>query len=236
MLVGIIGKLGSGKTLTLAMLMSLYQTSHFNASNFYCKFADYITSAEEMILRIDEIESEKPRKFYIDEIGVVLSALDFYKDESEIMVDIATKSRKKKTDILYSSQHIMMVDRQIRRITDIILHVTSKKNKEKLTEITITPFAHNGLTTEYSQAKKFIADPFFGVYNTDEIIVANKEAVIKFFVEKVQKNKDVMLRLDKVLDSELKDFQKQKKMLEILKFYLNISFPLGKMILFEISS
>ena len=234
MLIGIIGKLGSGKTLLLARLMHLFEDTHFNCSNFYCQYSDYITSAEEMILRIDEIESDRPRKFYIDEIGVVLSALNFYKDESEVMVDIATKSRKLKTDIYYTSQHMMMVDRQIRRITDIILHVTSKNLKNGDIEIMIQPFEHNGLYTVESIPKKFIGNYYFDTYNTDEIIIANKEAVMKFFVEKVKKNIEVTQRIDIVLDSEISEKEKIRKILEILKFYLNISGNLGKMILFDL--
>ena len=192
MLVGIFGYLGSGKTLLLTALMNYLKNLSVIVTNYHTIFSDHIMNAEEMILRIAEfkpIGTKIHRVFGIDELGTILKALEFYSDENEMLTDIARKSRKLDTDIYYTTQSLMMVDRNIRRITDVLIHVTYN-NEAK--QVNLQPYSFDGLNiipdeplilqeTEY----------YFNLYDTNEVIEANKTAVLKFFVTKCENNAEL---------------------------------------------
>lgn len=227
MLVGIFGYLGSGKTLLLTALMNYLQYVSIVVTNYYTTFSDHIMNAEEMILRIAEfepIDSKTHRVFGIDELGTILKALDFYSDENEMLTDIARKSRKLDTDIYYTTQSLMMVDRNIRRITDVLIHVTYNVEMQL---VNLQPYSFDGLNIipdEPLILQK--TSHYFDLYDTNEVIEADKTAVLKFFVKKCES--------DEGLQDTLSTLSKPQDIIETISFYSKCSKTLAKQIYFKL--
>lgn len=227
MLVGIFGYLGSGKTLLLTALMYYLRLVSVVVTNYYTVFSDTIMNAEEMILRIEEfkpIDTKIHKVFGIDELGTILKALDFYSDENEMLTDIARKSRKLDTDIYYTTQSLMMVDRNIRRITDVLIHVTYNTQTNT---VHLQPYSFDGLNIIPDEPLSLQNTPaYFDLYDTNEVIEADKTAVLKFFVKKCEN--------DEELQDTLSTLSKPSDIIETISFYSKCSKSLAKQIYFKL--
>lgn len=224
MLIGIVGKLGSGKTLLLVYIMSIAKrNNYFVVSNFKCTYADLVLSAEEMILKMEDFAKTHDKiLFSIDELGGVMKATDFLSSANTIMCDIAMKSRKLKTEIIYSSQDIRMVDRTVRRITDIITLVKYKEKKDQKGNIIRAEVHSSPLEQDFfgfSVGRPFVinAMKYFDKYDTTEIIRPNKDAIIEYLYKKLLENK---LLIEMIAQSSKRNIQAS-----FVKDYMNITRP-----------
>lgn len=228
MLVGIFGNLGSAKTLTLTMLSWLYKNVKraYVACNYRNECADLVLSAEELLMQISELGKEfpnRPKALFLDELGRILTATDWYTDVNTILGKIFTESRKRGFDIIYTSQSAMMVDRNVRRITDIVL---LPQYNEKSTKVTVETYEMRGLFWVPDDDLKFEGRKYFDVYDTNEIIEPNKQAIVNYYSNKLQQDKDLYYRLGLITN--------KKDRLDYLSFHLNIKLKLAKLILIDI--
>jgi len=224
MLAGIFGALGSGKTLLLVYLAYIQKHVHKKIviSNFKLSFADISESAEEMILKMDDYgkKYKQPIFYAIDELGGILKATDFMQNQNEIMTDISLKSRKKKVDIAYTAQHAMMVDRMVRRITDVVYYPTFN---EKRQTIKIKPKEFNGEFWIEGEHFSFNPKEYYEFYDTDEVIYPNKEAIVKWYLEKSLTKEKMLIQLA----NESKVIERRK----IIKWHLDVGGELAEAIL-----
>jgi len=226
MLTGIFGALGSGKTLLLVYLAYIQKYTHGKIiiANFKLSFADVVESAEEMILKMDEYEKKYKRKicFVIDELGGILKATDFMQSSNEIMADICLKSRKRKIDIIYTAQHHMMVDRMVRRITDVAYYPTFNI---KMQTISISPREFDGEVWLKGEPFSFNPPNYYEYYDTDEVIYPNKEAIVQWYIVKALTKEKMLIQL-----SNEKKISEQKK---IVKWVLDVGGELAEALLRE---
>ena len=224
MLTAIFGALGSGKTLLAVWLAYIqkYTQGKIIISNFQLSFADIVESAEEMILKMDYYEKKYKQKicFVIDELGGILKATDFMQSSSEIMTDICLKSRKRKIDIIYTAQHHMMVDRMVRRITDVVYR---PKFNEKEQTISISPREFDGEFWLIGEDFSFNPIDFYKYYDTDEVIYPNKEAIVAWYIKKSKKKEKMLIQLA----NEDKKLERKK----IIKWHLDVGGELAEAIL-----
>lgn len=226
MLFGIIGALGAGKTLLLTALLNALRDNYMIVTNYWTRFSDEIMNAEEMLLRIGEFKhkTKKQKAFGIDELGTILKALEFYSDENEFLTDIARKSRKKHTDIYYTSQHIMMVDRNIRRITDVFIHVKCNEEQKKISAQNYHCDGINVFEGEDYTLKNI--DRYFAMFDTEEVIEPDRTCVLNYFVELTLKNEELL--------KDLAQVTKKNAQVDIIRFHLKCSAQLAKMILLRL--
>jgi len=224
MLVGIFGNMGSGKTLLLTMLTYLYKIkkSSFVATNYYNQISDLILSAEELLMSISDLNKSSTNLLALDEIGKIATATSWYTDINEIIGKIFTESRKKNFDIIYTSQSAMMVDRNIRRVTDIIL---LPQYNSKTSKVIVDYYEFRGTAWFKDEPFDFRGEQFFDFYNTDEVILPNKQAIVNYYIKQ--------LREDKELYSKILACEKPKDRLEQLTFYMSIKLKLAKMMILE---
>lgn len=226
MLVGIFGNLGSAKTLTATMLSWLYKHKKgaFVASNFRNECADLVLSAEELLMQISELGiGYEQRALFLDELGRILSATDWYTDVNTILGKIFTESRKRGFDIIYTSQSAMMVDRNVRRITDIVL---LPEYNEKTTKVTVEPYEMKGLFWLPQDDLKFLGSRYFDMYDTNEIIEPNKQAIVKYYADKLKNNLSLF--------NEVKLMTRKNDKIDYISFHLNIKVKLAKLILLDL--
>ncbi|GAF79839.1 unnamed protein product, partial [marine sediment metagenome] len=196
MLTGIFGALGSGKTLLLVYLAYIQKYTYHNIiiSNFQLSFADIVESAEEMILKMDDYAKKYKQKicYFIDELGGILKATNFMQSSNEIMTDIALKSRKRKVDINYTAQHHMMVDRMIRRITDVAFYPSFNLKEQT---ISISPREFNGEYWVKGEPFSFEPPEYYKYYDTGEVILPNKEAIVAWYIKKIPAKEKMLIQL-----------------------------------------
>jgi len=226
MLVGIFGNLGSAKTLTLTMLTWLYKNvkNAFVACNYRNDCADLVLSAEELLMQISDIGKEHTIKaLFLDELGRILAATAWYTDVNTILGKIFTESRKKGFDIIYTSQSSMMVDRNVRRITDIVL---LPEYNERTTKVKIDTYEMKGLYWMKGEDLDFTGKKYFDLYDTNEIIEPNKIAIVDYYTE--------LLKNNKKLYSKVFEITNKKDRLDYISFHLNVTIKFAKQILLEI--
>jgi len=197
LLVGILGKLGDGKTLLLTILLYLRHMENYTVyTNYKTTFSDRVATAEELILDLDsEIRDSKiKRVFGLDELGLVLQARNFMSSSNEIMSILFRRSRKLGTDIYYTTQSFQMVDVNVRRITDIIIKVEFNKN---LSEVKAQFYEQGVFEYEYSHTMTYEAKEYFDTYDTNEIIEIDKDRIIEKLVDRVANNKSIIRQLNR---------------------------------------
>lgn len=226
MLVGIFGNLGSAKTLTLTMLSWLYKhrKKAFVASNYNNECADLVLSAEELLMQISELGKGYDQKaLFLDELGRILTATDWYTDINTILGKIFTESRKRGFDIIYTSQSAMMVDRNVRRITDIVL---LPSYNEKSTKVVVETYEMKGLFWIPQDDLKFTGSKYFDLFDTNEVIEPDKQAIVKYY--------SIKLKNDKGLFNEVQLMNRKSDRIDYISFHLNIKTKLAKLVLLDL--
>lgn len=223
-LLGIFGALGSGKTLILTYFAWLAKTNA-NAqviTNYWTDFSDKIMSIEECLLMMDDLVIPNvPNIFCFDELGALLKAVDFLSSENEIMTPIFLKSRKKGADIYYSSQSAMMVDRQVRRITDLTFDCRYKKKTQQVEVIVSENMSTHWIRK--SEPLVYDATLMFNKYNTYEIVQPDRMKILDYLKNKMKKDTDLLERL--------REQSKRRAQLKLMVFKYNISLTLADVLL-----
>lgn len=225
MLIGIIGNMGAGKTLLLTFLTWIYKhkKNAFVATNYRNHVADLTLSAEELLVQISDLNKKEINLLAIDEIGKIAQATNWYTDINDIIGKIFTESRKRNFDIAYTSQSALMVDRNIRRVTDITL---LPQYDTKTKEVTVAYFEYKGIYWLRDEDFNFNGEQFFNLYDTNEVILPNKESIVNYYMNELLKNETLYQRVLEV--------SKKSEQLDLITFYMGIKSKLAKMILDKI--
>lgn len=114
-LFGIVGELGSGKTLTLSYLAlkNWLIKGRIIYSNYHLYHIPYfeITTVRQLDIMIEGV-------FVADEFWVNVDARTSTKSRNRIVSDIARRSRKRNLEYIYTSQTLDQIDKRIRKIQD----------------------------------------------------------------------------------------------------------------------
>ncbi len=180
--------MGCGKTLTAVYLAKIAKNIHKKIvwANFRLQNADLIKSAEELLIYLMQKNDDRPLFLVIDELRAVLPAMSWQTTKNNFYDVIFGQSRKKECDIIYTSQNPFMVDRNVRRITDIVLapYFNKRRNVVYVTAL------------EYSQLSwipstfRFKATPYFVLYDTREVIKRDDNFVTNFFYKQFIEKED----------------------------------------------
>lgn len=162
-LVGIIGELGSGKTLSLAWLM---QHNFYRGRQLYSNFHLKPPLRYTPIKSIEEIEDMREGVFGGDELWLWLDSRASRTKVNRAVAMILGKSRKRGIDIIYTTQSFKQIDIRIRNITDFIIEPKLSKN-----EIFCTMFWYSrwDLRSPF-KIKRFYTPPIWDIYDTNEEI------------------------------------------------------------------
>jgi len=159
MLVGIMGKMGSGKTLSMSILASYLArlTKTPLAANYHLKGADKVESLMDVTKRQSEI-------FCFDEIWLSMDSR-LWKDNVRLTRWV-NQTRKKKMIVFYTTQHIRQVEMRMRNATDVLIYCDKTPEGHWLTFV---DWQYKTIGRRYliphSSAKRF-----YGLYNTYEVL------------------------------------------------------------------
>lgn len=222
-LLGLFGALGTGKTLALTAFGFKAQqkaNAHILA-NYTTTYADITKSAEEILLMLtDLVVDDRPNICLFDELGNLVKSVDFMRSDNELLTKIFLESRKKGTDIYYTSQHAMMVDRNIRRITDVVMFPFFNEDKEIVELQRIENFSTSWIAKP--ELIRIDAPKYYNMYDTNEIIETDRFAVIDYLYDMIISNDRLMKRLNKTTS--------KKERIELMTFITGISHKVARII------
>src|SRR3990172_8843387 len=114
MLVGVMGKMGSGKTLSMSVLATyLHKRTHIPL------FANYDLKGAKKITSIGEMWAMDSAIFCFDEIWLTMDSR-LWADNVKLTRWV-NQTRKKKLLVLYTTQHINQVELRVRKATDVLV-------------------------------------------------------------------------------------------------------------------
>jgi hypothetical protein len=158
MLVGFMGKMGSGKTLGQTILaayasnvlkLPLYANYGLKIPFIPVKTTTDLWNAKQGILALDELHLTMDSRLWTNNVS---------------LSHFITQSRKKELLVIYTTQHIGQVDLRIRQNTDFLIYCERKKQK----------FIWNVLDYQYNDLirKIYLQKPerFFNIYDTKELM------------------------------------------------------------------
>lgn len=159
MLVGIMGKMGTGKTLTQTILMQyLHATTGVPiASNYKMKNASLVKSLMDITAKQSEV-------FGFDEIW--LSADSRAWKDNVRLTQWVNQTRKKKMIVFYTTQHIRQVEMRIRNATDVLIVCEKDEVNHYLTFI---DWQYKTIGRRYVIPRE-IAKLFYPLYDTYEVL------------------------------------------------------------------
>lgn len=160
MLVGIMGKMGSGKTLSMSILAE-YLATRTNSkiyANYDLKMPIHATPVESL----NDITKKENSIFCFDEMWLSMDARQ-WKDNVRL-TQWVNQTRKKKMIVFYTTQHIKQIEMRARNATDILIYCEKKPEGIWLTFI---DWAYGSI------GKRFLLTDtkrFFCLYNTYEVL------------------------------------------------------------------
>jgi len=157
MLVGIQGRMGTGKTISMSILAEyLRRVAHAPThANYFLKNASRLNS-------LDDVWKLDGGVLCFDEIWLTLDAR---RSGGNIhLTRFINQTRKKKLIVLYTTQHIRQVDVRVRDATDILI---SCEKRDGVHWLTLIDWQYQTILRSYA-----IDDlrPFYGLYDTYEVL------------------------------------------------------------------
>ena len=163
MIIGFIGKMGSGKTLCMTMLAHRYHKAGWPV------FANYNLAFQHQPLdyhKIKNLESEYNDSFMaIDEIHLFIDSRSAMRAVNRMVSYFVIMSRKQGRMMAYTTQHWGQVDVRLRNNTDFLCKCRSYKLQGK-TYISMDIVDMDGKGAKLTMC----ADPYFSMYDTKQII------------------------------------------------------------------
>jgi hypothetical protein len=168
-IIGIIGKLGQGKTMTLALISHLYKLQGWKIYSNVKSLKDI----DEYVPDIKEDFSDEHNVFSLlalDEIYLYIDSRVHGSKKNRIYSYILMQSRKNNFDIIYTTNYYKNVDIRLRRLTDYVIECSYKEIKKgELGWLKWTIIDEEG---ELIKEKQFYVDKkVFNLYNTKEKIL-----------------------------------------------------------------
>lgn len=159
MLIGVQGKMGAGKTLTMSILCkSLAQTNHVPL------FANYGLQGSERIKSIQDLWKLDNAVLAWDEIWLSLDARLW--TDNVFVTRFINQTRKKKLILMYTTQHIRQVEMRVRNGTDILINAEKRREGHRITFIDWQyQTIGRQMIIPHADARQF-----WGIYDTYEVL------------------------------------------------------------------
>lgn len=161
MLVGIMGKMGTGKTLSQTILLSYLH--HVTGVPLAANYKINLKKAS-VVTNLMEIEKKTSEVFGFDEIWLSADAR-MWADNVKL-TQWVNQTRKKKMIVFYTTQHIRQVEMRIRNATDVLIVCEKDAQGHWLTFI---DYQYKTIGRRYLIPHE-VARKFYPLYDTYEVL------------------------------------------------------------------
>lgn len=165
MIIGIIGKMGSGKTLFTSILANkAFDSGCSIYANYGLKFEHKTLNMNDILTMSGDLQNAM---ICIDEIHLFMDSRQSMSKRSRIISYFITQSRKRNLVLIYTTQNAHQVDKRLRSNTDYIIQCDNLTPGAK-SDVIIRVNIHD--TDNNSRVFAFRGDPYFCLYDTHQII------------------------------------------------------------------
>lgn len=163
MIIGFVGKMGSGKTLAMTKFAHDYFKQGCKVyANYGLKFAHHKLNYEDIkSMSEDFIHSV----MCLDEIHVFIDSRASMRSVNKQVSYFITQSRKRNLVFMYTTQKFGQVDKRLRQNTDYLIECKKLMKGEQV-------FIRCNMVDSYDKKRKFSihANPIFKLYDTHEVV------------------------------------------------------------------
>jgi len=157
MLLGIMGQMGNGKTLSMSMF-----GTYFAKMAKVPLYANYGLKDSIYVNGIDDIWKIDNAVLCLDELWLTMDARN-WKDNVSLTRWI-NQTRKKRLLVLYTTQHINQIEMRVRKATDVLFYVQKVGQDHRITYV---DYQYDRLGKTY-----ILSNPqqFYKLYDTFEVL------------------------------------------------------------------
>lgn len=162
-LIGIVGELGAGKTLTATYIT--WRNWFYKKKQVYSNITLYGIPFKK-VDSVQDFDKMKHGVFLGDELWLWVDSRSAPTIKNRITSTILLKSRKRNLTILYTSQSFSQIDRRVRNVTDMLIYPILNRTNTICKAIVFqgsNPSPANILKTLY-----FYTEPIYKMYNSNE--------------------------------------------------------------------
>lgn len=120
MIIGIIGNLGTGKTLLMTLFGYYLQMHGYNVYANYELLFPYIPITDMNIL--GDMSKDSRNAMLLDEIWISADSRQAMSDRNILLSRVIAQSRKRKCEVFYTAQWVSQVESRIKTLTSVLLH------------------------------------------------------------------------------------------------------------------
>ena len=184
MIIGFIGKMGSGKTLSLVREIYKYFLKGYTVySNFGLSFEHTPIDFSTLYKWVEEQKQLDNVVIALDEVHIMLDSRSGMSKKSKTMTFWLNQTRKMGVKLFYTTQYMHQVDKRLRSGTDVFVFcegvLINKNSKEYF-------ICCNEITDgDASKKDLFVGNDFYKFYDTNEVIkfLGNEDANDKEGIE-----------------------------------------------------
>lgn len=169
MIAGFIGKMGSGKTLSMVReTLKYYAEGNKIYSNFHLNIP-YEKLDFDTLFKMAEAQTPlNDVVILLDEVHILLDSRSSMKKENKVVSFWLNQTRKMGVKLYYTTQHLHQIDKRLRSGTDFFIFCEGIKYLKKAKEYFIC--INNVTDGDNTRTERFIGNKFFKYYDTNEII------------------------------------------------------------------
>ncbi len=179
MILGFIGTVGSGKTLSMTIQAYNYHKAGFNIySNYHLAFPHTKLTKKKFDELIEDKEQLQDCVLLLDELHIWLDSRSSGKTKNKAITYFILQTRKRNVRLLFSTQHFHQVDKRLRDTTDVLVYCDNLSNKSSIVKAGRV-ILQQEYFYQYEPKKRkktvFHANPYFGLFDTTEIVDFTEE-------------------------------------------------------------
>lgn len=169
MIIGMIGRMGTGKTLSLVRYAYNYYRSGYKIySNIHLNFPYTRVGLQDLLDYANANTYLEKSIVIIDEAHVLLDSRNSASKRNRLVSFFVVLTRKMGCNLLYTTQRFHQIDKRLRDNSDIVISCSTKTFKG-------TKYTHNMIMimTEFGMKTKreiFKSSDYFNLYNTKELV------------------------------------------------------------------
>lgn len=214
MIVGYMGSLGAGKTLTMTAIGAMFADDLTTVSNYHTDYTDRTVSNP---VELDEASTEMVGQQLLDEVWAWADSRK--SGNNDVFNNIVINSRKRGWVVHWTAQSDHMVDKRLRGNTDLFI-VPTHHETPTVDYVEVTVIDKHGRVV---RSFRFIADYFYDIYDTrEEVSTKNEREMYDDLIESIK---------DRVRDGE---FNYKKEVISHLHLEHGISKSTSEMMADEI--
>ena len=179
MIIGYVGNIGSGKTLSAVIeLYKLYLDGMKIYSNIHLNFPYYPLTLDILLSYVETKKNLDGSVIFIDEVHMWVDSRNSANKRNRILSYVWLQSRKRHCNYFFTTQYEDQIDKRLRRVTEILVECNKLRYSEVESEYVFLNTINIKKNRNIIQKKRFFyGDEWFNLYDTNEVVKIEEKSV-----------------------------------------------------------